>query len=296
MRSSKTTYWVRQAIDELDRGFQDPAEVLSHVNQEKLLRDPLTYVDVGARGGIDPKLHAFRDWLHVILFEPDPREFAILNSIERSGNRMTVLPFAIGGRDTSSPLYLTRKRACSSLLEPKGLMSGLLAASVNGAGEEYGNISRFDVEEMTQVDCRTLATALRDVVPHADILKIDTQGLELEVLQGLGNHRPYLINVECSSAELYKNQGSVLEVGSLLRGLGYFPAKLMGDHLVPSHGARSRNVLPLHGDCIFVPDGSPQGCNLIRRNPEKWLTSLATHGLLDLALWQAAEFAIEFEK
>jgi FkbM family methyltransferase len=296
MRASKTSYWVRQAVDELDRELSDPTEVLNHINPERLLSDPLIYVDIGARGGIDPRLNLFRAWLHVVLFEPDPHEFASLKAADTSGHRVTVMPYAIGGSDKSSTLYLTRKRACSSLLEPKGVMSGLLAASVNGAGEEYGSISRFDVEELVEVECRTLATALRDVSPHADILKIDTQGLELDVLRGLGSYRPFLINVECSTAELYKEQGSVFEVGSLLRGLGYFPVRLMGNHLVPGRGSRSRNMLPLHGDCVFVPDGSSQGRELIGRSPEKWLTALSTHGFLDLALWQASEFSIEFEK
>ncbi|MFM8015422.1 MAG: hypothetical protein ACKPCO_05010, partial [Actinomycetota bacterium] len=117
----------------------------------------------------------------------------------------------------------------------------------------------------------------------------------LGILKCIGNYRPFLINVECSTTDLYKGQGTVFEVGSLLRGFGYFPATLMDRHLVPSRGGKWRNSIPLHGDCMFVPDGSTLGRQIITRDPEKWLVSLGIHGLLGLALWQKAEFSISLK-
>jgi len=283
-------------VDQLEDELRDPTEVANHINHERLVTEPLTYVDVGARGGLSPSLHAVRTWLHVIFFEPDPNEFQRLRESSPSTSLTTVLPYAIGAADGPARLHLTRKRACSSLLEPKGNMSGLFSASVDGAGNEYGDITRFDVEATANVDCKTLTSALSGVTSHVDILKIDTQGLEFEVLRGLGSFRPFLLNVECSTTELYRSQSTVFEVGSLLRGLGYFPATLMDRHLVPHRGSQKRDSIPLHGDCIFVPDGSPLGLKIIQRDPQKWLAALGVHGLLGLGLWQAKEFSIEYGK
>jgi FkbM family methyltransferase len=291
----KSPFWIRLLVEELEGEARDESEVLQYVRRERLINEPVTYVDIGARGGLSSSFGAVRELLHVVLFEPDPNEFTKLRAASASENGTTVLPYAIGSIDGEAMLHLTRKRACSSILEPKGFMSGLFGASVNGAGREYGDTSRFDVEDRVEVECATLTTALKNVVEEVDILKIDTQGLELEILKCIGNYRPFLINVECSTTDLYKGQGTVFEVGSLLRGFGYFPATLMDRHLVPSRGGKWRNSIPLHGDCMFVPDGSTLGRQIITRDPEKWLVSLGIHGLLGLALWQKAEFSISLK-
>ena len=276
---------------EVEDEFLDLTEVQRYANSPRLLDDPLNYVDVGARGGVNPAFLKLGKRIRFILFEPDPSEFLNLSKKDSDAS-MIVLPYAIGAVDGKATLYLTRKRACSSLREPGGYMSSLFSASVNGAGEEYGDVSRFHVDSTIEIDCKTLETALLDVVDEIDILKIDTQGLEYEVLQSLGDFRPFVLNVECSTTELYRGQKTLFEVGSMLRHLGYFPAKLMDHHFVPDRGGRRRATLPLHGDCVFVPDGSELGLEIVRRDPEKWIAAMSAHGLLGLALWQADEFGI----
>jgi len=291
LNRSRSTLYVRQLLTEAEDESLDLTEVHRYVNSPRLLDDPLNYVDVGARGGVNPMFQNLGKRIRFILFEPDPTEFLNL-STKDSDAPTIVLPYAIGAIDGKATLHLTRKRACSSLLEPGGFMSSLFSASVNGAGKEYGDVSRFHVDATAEIDCRTLKTALLDVVDDIDILKIDTQGLEYEVLNGLGDFRPFVLNVECSTTELYRNQKTLFEVGALLRQLGYFPARLMDHHFVPDRGGRLRATLPLHGDCVFVPDGSESGLEIVNRDPEKWIAAMSAHGLLGLALWQADEFGI----
>jgi FkbM family methyltransferase len=291
-RRAKTTYWLQMAVSRLGAELVNSTEVLDFVNYSRLVNDPLIYVDLGARGGVSPQLNALRSLIKIVLFEPDPEEFQALVSHNVNDPGTLVFPYAIGGKNEPKALYLTRKRACSSLLEPHGFMSELMAASVNGANEEYGSATRFDVERVETVECRTLATALEDKLSGIDILKIDTQGLEFEILHNLGNFRPYAINVECSTTDIYKNQKTIFEVGGLLRSLGYFPVSLMESHLVPKTHATVRRPIPLHGDCLFVPDLSPLGQEMIFRDPLKWLISLGVYGHLDLALWQSSSLSI----
>lgn len=289
---AKTTYWLQMAINRVSQELINPTEVLDFVNHSRLTNDPLIYVDLGARGGVSDQLKALRSLIKVVLFEPDPEEFQILESHNASDPGTLVLPYAIGGTNEPRALFLTRKRACSSLLEPHGFMSELMAASVNGANEEYGSAKRFDVERVETVECRTLSAALQGKVKGLDILKIDTQGLEFEILKNLGDFRPFAINVECSTTDLYKNQGTVFEVGELLRSLGYFPVSLMDNHFVPKTLAAFRRPIPLHGDCLFVPDLSSLGREIILRDPLKWMIALGVYGHFDLALWQSSSLSI----
>jgi FkbM family methyltransferase len=280
------------ALNRVGQELVNTTEVLKLVNHERLTKDPLIYVDLGARGGVSGQIQALRTLMKIVLFEPDPEEFQILKSQNESDPSTLVLPYAIGGSDEPVVLFLTRKRACSSLVEPHGFMSDLLSASVNGANEEYGSSTRFDVERTETVECRTLSGALQGRVNELDILKIDTQGLEFEILSNLGKFRPFAINVECSTTDLYKNQKTVFEVGGLLRKLGYFPVSLMDNHFVPRTNASIRRPIPLHGDCLFVPDLSPAGTEIILRDPLKWIVALGAYGHLDLALWQSAALSI----
>lgn len=291
-RQADTTYWLRLLIDAVDEKLIDRQEVLRIVDCGRLIGDPLVYVDIGARGGIPSHMREFASIISVIQFEPDPEEFRKLQ-LSTVATRNRLLPYAVGAHDGPSTLYLTKKRACSSLLEPHGFMSDLLAASVNGGGTEYGDTDRFNVEQTVVVECRRLTSALSGVTDEIDILKIDTQGLEFEVLQQIGTFRPFAINVECSTTDLYKNQNTFFEVGSFLRNLGYFPGSLIDPHLVPKRGQTMRRPIPLHGDCLFFPDLSDLGRKIIARDPLKWVTAVAAHGHFDLARWQAARLAME---
>lgn len=292
VRKARTTYWVEMVLNRIGRNFSDVSELLTSTDLARLKSDKLVIVDLGARGGVPDQLKALSDFSEIIMFEPDPEEFTNLTATFRNNDEIVVLPFAIGATDGRARLFLTKKRACSSLLEPHGVMSDLLGASVNGANSEYGDATRFDVDRTEIVECRTIASSLSDRVEEIDVLKIDTQGLEFEILRGLGRFRPFVIVVECSTTELYKGQETVFEVGSLLRSLGYFPASLMENHLVPNRTNTVRRTIPLHGDCIFVPDLSQNGRQIILRDPLKWWTALGIYGHMDLALWQSSKMGL----
>ena len=287
----RTSYGIRALADEVEVSLVDRTMVLQCVDCKRLATDRLVYVDIGARGGLPPDLSPFSSLLSPVFFEPDPEECQRLTTLLPNA---TVVGTAVGDHNGLAKLFLTTKRACSSLLRPGGHMISLLAGSLRADGTAHGSVDRFTVEREVDVNVKTLTEALNGLVSDIDLLKIDVQGLEFEVLNTLGGFRPFAAIIECSSTEFYVGQKSLFEVGVTMRKLGYFPLTLLPPHPIGRVGQSTfTRTLPLHGDVIFAPDNSPKGRAIIARDPLKWVVTLGILGHLDFAEWQAKELGID---
>jgi hypothetical protein len=108
------------------------------------------------------------------------------------------------------------------------------------------------------------------------VLKLDVQGAEYEILEGLGTLRPCLIQCEISTFEHYKNQKTLLQIMTLLDSYGYFPI-----------------VLPVkdgHGDAIFVPSFTTEGRQIFSQNSNLYEFILTVFGLDSYGKWSAEYF------
>jgi FkbM family methyltransferase len=284
IRRYGTARYLYDLVETLDEDAQDRSSLRMAPSYRGLRQSPLVYVDVGARGGLDRRLDPFREVLRPVLFEPDPAEYARL-SATLADTDATVIPAAAGARRERRMVHLTKKRGNSSLLPPNGSAIGLTAIEGEGLG-------RFEVEAMAEVEVRPLGDCLDELGIRAEILKIDTQGFEWEVLQGLGDHLPHVVVAECATTEIYAGQTSLWRIGLHLEQLGYFAVRFMRRHAVPAVGIRHRASLQLYGDVTFVPSLSPAGRANIERAPERWFACLCLHGLSDLAVWQATELGL----
>ena len=57
-----------------------------------------------------------------------------------------------------------------------------------------------------EVECDTISNMLSGLnIKNLDYLKVDTQGAELEILNGIGNYRPLLIKIETHIFSMYSN-------------------------------------------------------------------------------------------
>ena len=93
-------------------------------------------------------------------------------------------------------------------------------------GKFYSGIERLEVDKTIEVDTLRLDEVLPISKTIIDILKIDTQGLEFEVLNGLGEHRPFLICVnavrqkstrisgQCLPSDHFSNRSDIFQFGS----------------------------------------------------------------------------------
>jgi len=140
---------------------------------------PLTVVDVGARGGVAPYWSVFGDHLRIIGFDLDPAECARLNAIDP---RTQYLPFALDREAHRRTVYVANYSSSSSFYRTEVTYIDRYTAGQNAAV----------VSEPT-LETTTLSAALASIgLYSADFVKVDAEGAELEILQGAQDLLPSL--------------------------------------------------------------------------------------------------------
>jgi FkbM family methyltransferase len=190
-----------------------PTPALRHVLQKLVAQSPLVYVDCGARKGRLPRwVQPIRDTEYVG-FEADAEECARLNASPRRGHRY--IPAFLGRDVARRTFFVTRSPSCSSLLRPNLHLLNAFA----------GLAPLFEVERTIEVDTVSLDRCLEaHAVPPPDFLELDTQGAELEILEGsvraLGESIVG-VQVEIEFAPMYVGQPLFADVDTWLRGRGF---------------------------------------------------------------------------
>jgi FkbM family methyltransferase len=205
------------------------------------MNDKIKLIDVGARGGIHPRWKPFYQSLEVVAFEPDPQECAALNS-QRHPYLVRFIPAALGAQDgDQATLFICREPGCSSLLRPNVDLCRkfLYGGAMEVVGEAPITLKRMD-------------SVCGDFQP--DVLKIDTQGSELDVLRGAGRllDNVLAVELEVEFVEQYLGQPVFSEVdifmrqkGFTLRGIRRTCWRAKAEY-VHSHGGQL-----IHGDALY---------------------------------------------
>lgn len=143
-------------------------------------------VDCGAARGLLPHWRNLLGIASLFLFEPDESAHAgIFRSLDAHGYqksrdpKVEVIGKALSARGGPRVLHVTNVPTGSSLFE-LDLEFAL----------EYADRSYFLPMRDVSIETHTLADALpKQQAPHIDMMKLDTQGAELEILQGLDDER-----------------------------------------------------------------------------------------------------------
>lgn len=173
--------------------------------------------DIGAANGLPRNLMPLGRTATVLFFEPNGDSAKALSEhLQGSGyTDPRVLPVALGGSNGPRTLYITNTPTGSSLLKP---------------GSEFfntfGNPDYFyPVREVT-VETRRLEDVLMESgLPRLDALKIDTQGAELEILQGTGGvftDETLCVELEIGYPGSYIGQPGFGELDALITGAGFY--------------------------------------------------------------------------
>jgi FkbM family methyltransferase len=157
--------------------------------------------DVGAHVGQSAAL--FADTFpaaRVHSFEPDPESYAHLQALAAAYPRVTTINAAVGERDGEATFFVNEFSQTNSLLK-----------ATEGAGRFLVGPHGLDQRKETTVRVITLDRyCVEERIERIDLLKLDTQGYELQVLDGarglLERQAVPLIYVEVGFVTLYQGQ------------------------------------------------------------------------------------------
>ena len=179
----------------------------------------------------------------IISFEPVAGAFDILARRAEQDANWQVFNYALGSREGPAQINVSRFSQFSSILDATG----------------YGNCwENMHVEHRQDIDVKTLDGLLAEDVVRGGtrmLLKIDTQGFDLEVFKGAANLLPRVCCMlsELSLIPLYQGMPTYLE--SLAT---YNEAGFLGSGFYPI--TRHRSLALNEVDCMMVrPDGLAGG-------------------------------------
>ncbi len=175
---------------------------------------PQGVIHAGSHDGAEVALYDLIDIKQIHLFEPQAAIFKLL--VQRYGNRGDIHLYqtALGSKDGVNALIHREKEdspnrsSSASLLKPKAHVA------------DYPYV-QFEKTPTEEVEIRTLDSFQIE----ADFLVIDTQGYELEVLQGAKKTLQHIqwIIFEYWQNEAYENCAKENELVDFARDCGFYP-------------------------------------------------------------------------
>lgn len=167
--------------------------------EEKLFleQSPLVVCDVGARGAAPEELAPFFSGIEYHAFDADAEECARLNSAPHHYQGFHAFPYYIGTESQRTAFHLYKQPGESSSYEPDQRF------------QEVFRGDNFGIERTVEVTASSLdAVYGKESMALPDFLKLDTQGSELEILQGAGRvlRNASLVEVEVEFLAMYEGQ------------------------------------------------------------------------------------------
>jgi len=192
-------------------------------------------LDVGANRG--QYIRLLRDSGYhgqIISFEPIPKVFEHLNATYGEDPKWRGRNCALGATTHRAHFKVSENTVSSSLLDVTDHATAALNAT--------RIVDTIDVEVLS------LDEAVGELLPqHRVHLKLDTQGSELNVIEGSGASLSHVNSIECelSFVELYQGQALIFTVMERLYSEGYRAISL-------SNGFRNQNEEVLQVDALFT--------------------------------------------
>ncbi len=184
-----------------------------------LLESELVVADIGARWGAADRWRPFGPRVRVIGFDPDAEECRRLQEVEPD---VRYVPVALGERQGVTTLHTTLEPACASFYPP-----------APGIVERHPELHGMTCTGTAEVEVTTLDDWLdASDLDAIHVLKLDTQGSELQILTGATRTLEHVrfLEVEVELNPLYDGQPLFGDVDRFMRAHGFVLWRL--GHLV----------------------------------------------------------------
>ena len=213
----------------------------------KLISKEINFsIDIGANVGKYTKLLLAETNSEVIAFEPLPKAFEELKEIEKNfSSRLNVYNFGIGNKNSNLELnYSTEKSELASFIQDLDKLSFV----------DSKNNKKIIVEVMT-LDSFFKKYEQTYKEKEIDLLKIDTEGFELEVLNGasetLINKKPKFIQIEFNWHQLFREQ-TIYKFSKILSNYEVFKILPFGNSLIKIDPKRPESNIFHLSNFVFI--------------------------------------------
>jgi FkbM family methyltransferase len=187
----------------------------------------LIVVDVGAAFGLPWHLRVLERVATVLYFEPDhdAAEDIRRNAAQRGIPNVHIFQAALASTEGERILYVTNSPTGSSLLKPGSAFA-----------TEFGNPDYFHPLREVPIRTRRMMDVLAEAgLSRVDTIKLDVQGAELEVLQGLGSwlkDETLAVEMEIGFPGAYINQPGFGDVEKFMTAANFdlFDLRLASHH------------------------------------------------------------------
>jgi FkbM family methyltransferase len=195
-----------------------------------ILEEPLSVVDVGCRWGFADTWEELGDRCRIVGFEPDRVECERLAEHYRDQPWVQIVPYALGPERRAANLYITREPACSSVYPP-----------IDDVVDRHPRLEPQRMVRRETIELITLDDWCADnAVDNVDLVKLDTQGSELDILRGAKRtlEGVSVVQTEVEFNPMYTGQPLFGDVDRFLRDRGFVLWHLDNMSHHRQHGAR----------------------------------------------------------
>jgi len=177
-----------------------------------LATNPLTIVDIGARDSSLGEVEDLKQYVNLVGFDADSAECDRLNKNPPEGfYSYKILPYFIGKSGATVKFHIYKAPGESSVFRPNPIFKSRYSSS-------------FSIDRSIDVEPIELYRALaHENVIDVDLIKLDTQGSELHIIQTSPNvfDRTLLVESEVEWVEMYEGQPLVGDFLNHMFALGF---------------------------------------------------------------------------
>lgn len=172
----------------------------------------IDFIDIGCSANLDAKWNQIVPMINYIGFDPNEKECDSLRSKNTAYKTKRFLPYAISGSTGSQTLYKTKSMYCYSLLKPN-----------------YRWLKRFSCYELfeeagsEEVNTTTINSLVDKENICCDVMKMDSQGVEMPILKSATKILPGVICIDCETGFIdnYENESLFSDVDVFLRAQNF---------------------------------------------------------------------------